>query len=125
MTPIDFLDLQHRAREIVGTPYDKGMGDPPERHQKKRLLTITAVAGAYENASHAVIAIRGTPTRGLVIINLTHGDFDSRHLTTGRPLRRADIEVLKQLVVTASGTSLRMVPASFRWASDPPVAVKP
>ena len=125
MDPIDFLDLQRRAREIVATPYDKNVDGKTERHERMRPLTITAIAGAYEYASHAVIAIRGTPTHGHVIINLTPGDSDTSYVSDGRRLRFADIVLLKQFVVAASGAMLSLIPGTFRWASDQPFAAKP
>jgi hypothetical protein len=124
MDPIDFLDLQRRARDIVATPYDKDVDGKTERHERIRPLTITAIAGAYEYASHVVIAIRGTPTHGHVIINLNH-DSDTSYVSDGRRLRYADIVLLKQFVVAASGTMLNLILGTFRWTSDQQVPAKP
>lgn len=120
MTHSEHLDyLIFAVRELVGKPYDKGMGGRPERHERKRRLTITAISGAYEYASHVVVAIMGTPTRGHVIVNLTHGDLDSRHLTTGRRLTPKQCALLRQFISAVSGTQIHMVPAGFRWSDMP------
>ena len=114
-----FLAIQRDVRDIVGSHYDDMMGGRPERYQVYRLLTITAIPGAYEFASHVVIAISGTPTRGAVIVQLTHGDHDSRHLTGNRRLVSRDLAILNEFIAIAAGTALTMVPAKFNWESEP------
>lgn len=107
----------HRIRDLVGRSYDRDHGAHPERHQPDRTLTVTAIPGAYQYASHVVLAISGTPTRGLIIVALTHGRLGSRDLYTGRVLRQADHDAVMNFVADLARTLPHMVPVNFRWSS--------
>jgi hypothetical protein len=122
MTPDEFLAQERRVRDIVGKPYDDERDNPhfAERQLRGRQLIITAIDSGYEYANHAVIALRGSPTRGLVIVTLRYSYYDSRHLTTGRRLGRVNAEFLASFVGFVAGTPPAFVPATFRWASELP-----
>jgi hypothetical protein len=62
------IPTEREVRDIVGASYDRDIGGTHERFNPDRILTLTAISGAYECASHVAFAIRGTPSRGLVIL---------------------------------------------------------
>jgi len=107
---------------IVGASYDRRMGGEPERFNPHRLLTLTAIPGAYEYASHVVFAIRGTPTRGLVVLPVDYLNAAVDYYGC-RDLGMRQTDVLRKFLRSVCPT--KRVPLGWRWVSAAPATTSP
>ncbi|MBA3710310.1 MAG: hypothetical protein H0W83_15985 [Planctomycetes bacterium] len=114
-TPI--TESEFTVRDLVGRWYDQGHGEPSERFNSGRALAVTALPTAYEHASHVAISLRGTPTRGLIVVEMAHFPPSAVDVLAVRSLRFAEAVLLRSFIVALSGTALEQVPRDFRWAS--------
>ena len=108
-----------KIRDITGRSYDREHGEPPERFQSHRCLTVTAIPGAYERASHVAIAIRGTPCRGLIIVDLEYENVPALDFWSRRHLSPRETQLLRNFArkvrtMVQGGSSNH-----WSWSSEP------
>jgi hypothetical protein len=82
-------------RDITGRSYDREHGEPPERFEPHRCLTVTAIPGAYERPSHVAISISGTPCRGLIIVDLEYENVPALDFWSRRQLSPRETQLLR------------------------------
>lgn len=113
------------VRDIVGRSYDREHGRSDERFQPFRRLTVTALPGAYEAASHVAIAIGGTPCRGLVVIDLEYVNVPGRDCRTGKKLSAKDTRFLRAFAHKVRRLAEDKDTNHWRWTDTQPAIVGP
>ncbi len=113
---------QRIIRNIVGSSYDREHGDPPERFQMHRRLSVTAIPSAYEKPSHAVIAISGTPCRGLVVVDLVYSGVFATDYYSGRHLNAHQTEILRNFARKVAALASTPNANTWSWSTTPPKA---
>jgi hypothetical protein len=104
------------VRDIVGRSYAREYGNPNDRYSAARSLNITGIPSQYEFAGHAAFSIRGSPPRGLVILDLTY-DPVALDVIARRHIDRRDARILRNFIVSVSGVPYDQIPCFFRWTS--------
>jgi len=110
-------ETEYDVRDIVGLMWDSEHELMPERHCLMRALTITAVHDAYEFAHHVIIALSGTPPRGLIIVNVAD-EYPSGYDMIGQcQISWKDAQLLREFVTEVSGMASNQLRTNFSWSS--------
>jgi hypothetical protein len=114
-TPDELDELTTSVRKVIAKGHRFGF----ESTCTMRSLTINAVPGNGCYANLAVFTVAGSPTRGAVCVSMgANGDPVSRHISTGKPLTQAEVDLLRDVIRRLSGAvSNTCVPGNFAWES--------
>jgi hypothetical protein len=92
------MPTEREVRDIVGASYDSTRGWPPERFQHNRPLTITAIPNAYERSNHVVVALNGTPCRGMALVPIDDSGALAIDLLECRQFSEDQTKILRRFV---------------------------
>jgi hypothetical protein len=110
----------HSAGSLWNSNTTTGGGPPAERQNRARPLSITGIGCAYQFASHVMVGLCGTPSRGAILIRVQCDPCWAYDTYAGRMLPDPKREVLLQFLLHVTGFDSHLIPWDFYWRQPKP-----